>query len=48
MFGVSANKRTKQGQFVDIYCLGCCATDSVGEAVFGGLREIMMRVLMSV
>ena len=49
MFEVSANKRTSKGaDLVDIYCLGCCDTGSVGEAVFGGLCEIMMIVLLSV
>ena len=44
MFEVSANKRVKQGIIVDIYCLGCCDTDSMGEAVFSVWGEIMMKI----
>jgi len=44
VFEVSANKRVKQGLIIDIYCLGCCDTDSMGEAAFSGLCEIMVRV----
>ena len=40
MFDVSANKRVKQGIIVDIYCLGCCDTGSMGEAAFSVLDEI--------